>query len=92
MCWVISAIGLRAGSSRIFRRGRLAVDQDAAAGRGVRIGEQLDVVDKRGLARAGRPDDADHVAHFKVNAIDRIRGTVTAVTTKDGDLLDGALP
>ncbi len=75
----------------VFERGAFAVDQDAAPGLGVAVGEQLDIVDERSLARAGRPDDADHVAHFEVDALHRFGLTGAAHPAQDGDILNSHL-
>ena len=72
----------------IFRGRARAVDEDAPARRRIGVGEQLDVVDERGLARAGRPDDADHVAHPQVNALHGLGLARLAAPAEDRDGLD----
>ena len=83
VCCVMSAIGLRAGSSRYSSGGRRPSIRMRRPVGVSRVGEQLDIVDQRRLARSGGVDDADDVAHAQVEPIDRVRNAVASMPAND---------
>ena len=86
---------LRDQRDRIFRgiiaeilRRRLAVDENPPPAGRVAVGEQFDVVDERGLAGAGRPDDAHDLPHRQVEPSERFGLPFLAVAAENGNGFD----
>ena len=80
--------GVLGGVVAELARGTLAVDQHPPHRRRVAVGEHLDVVDERRLARPRGADDAGDVAHLQVDALHGFGLAVFAAAADDGDALD----